>query len=66
MREFQFQMGERDKFKLRHDEDMEKLEQKINRMKQQIIELENSEGSLQLAKRRAERESMEYKDKSLR
>ncbi|KAL2914326.1 class II myosin [Polyrhizophydium stewartii] len=64
IRELQFQLGERDKQKARFDEEQEKLEQKIKKMRAQIEELETSESSLQLAKRRAEREAMDFRERA--
>ncbi|KAJ3109200.1 hypothetical protein HDU97_008599 [Phlyctochytrium planicorne] len=66
IRELQFQVGEKDKQRQRQDEEMEKLDQKLKRMKTQIEELETSESNLQLSKRRAERESTEYRERALR
>ncbi|KAI8592445.1 myosin tail [Geranomyces variabilis] len=66
IRELQFQLGEKDKQKMRFDEETDKMDQKIKRMKAQIDELETSESNLQLAKRRAEREANEYRDRALR
>ncbi|KAI8800145.1 myosin tail [Cladochytrium replicatum] len=66
IRELQFQLQERDKQKSRFDEETEKMEQRLKRMKTQIEEMESSESNLQLAKRRAEREAGELKERATR
>ncbi|KAJ3333752.1 hypothetical protein HDU76_004248 [Blyttiomyces sp. JEL0837] len=66
LRELQLQLSDKDKAVKRYEEEMEKVDQKVKRMKQQIEELETSESNCQLAKRRAERECSEFRERSLR
>ncbi|EGF81411.1 hypothetical protein BATDEDRAFT_36787 [Batrachochytrium dendrobatidis JAM81] len=66
VRELQFQLAEKDKQKARSDEECEKLEQKLKKMRTQIEELETSESNLQLAKRRAEREAADFRERSIK
>ncbi|CAG8563681.1 4096_t:CDS:10 [Ambispora gerdemannii] len=65
IRELQYQLSERDKSKTRLEEEICKYEQKVSRMRQAIEELQNSESSLQLSKRRIEREANEARERSL-
>ena len=66
LRELQFQLSERDKGRLKADEDMDKMEAKMKKMKAQLEELETSESQLLLSNRRAEREANDYKDRAVR
>ncbi|KAJ3104333.1 hypothetical protein HK100_004074 [Physocladia obscura] len=66
VREMQFTIGERDKAKLRYEDDIDKLDQKLKKMKIAMDELETSESNAQLAKRKAEREAAEYRERSIR
>ncbi|KAI8612960.1 myosin tail, partial [Chytriomyces sp. MP71] len=66
MREMQFQVSEKDKMKQRYEDDLEKLDQKLKKMKLQLEEMEALESTAQLAKRKAERESAEFRERSMR
>ncbi|RKP06218.1 hypothetical protein THASP1DRAFT_18751, partial [Thamnocephalis sphaerospora] len=66
IRDLHFQLSESEKAKMRHKDDMDKMEQRVSRMRAQLEELVTSEGSLQLAKRRAEREANEHKERAAR
>ncbi|KAJ3017967.1 UNVERIFIED_CONTAM: hypothetical protein HDU68_011389 [Siphonaria sp. JEL0065] len=66
LREMQFQVAEKDKVKQRFEEDIEKLDLKLKKMKVAMDELETSESNAQLAKRKAEREAADYRERSLR
>ncbi|TPX34846.1 hypothetical protein SmJEL517_g02611 [Synchytrium microbalum] len=66
VKDLQFQLTERDKAKTRFAEEIDKLTDKCRQQKAQIEELESAEANLQLAKRRAEREYAEQKERSLR
>ncbi|KAI9596470.1 myosin tail [Syncephalis fuscata] len=66
VRDLQFQLAESEKSRERSKEEMEKLDQRLTRTRTQLEELESSEGALQLAKRRAEREANEQKERALR
>ncbi|CAG8531243.1 4224_t:CDS:10 [Paraglomus brasilianum] len=66
IRELQWQLSEKDKIKLRYEDDITKYEQKVARMRQNIEELQNSESALQLGQRRATREANESRERSLR
>ncbi|KAJ3295285.1 hypothetical protein HDU79_009472 [Rhizoclosmatium sp. JEL0117] len=66
LREMQFQVSEKDKLKQRYEEDVEKLDQKLKKLKNTIDELETSESNAQLAKRKAEREAADYRERALR
>jgi myosin protein heavy chain len=66
IRELQFQLKERDVAKARYEDEVAKMEARMNRLKAQVEELEGSEASLQLMKRRAEREADEQKERATR
>ncbi|KAH9250527.1 hypothetical protein BASA81_011704 [Batrachochytrium salamandrivorans] len=66
IRELQFQLSEKEKQKTRADEEQEKMEHKLKKMRTQIEELETSESNLQLAKRRAEREAADFRERSVK
>ncbi len=66
IREMQFQLSDKDKLKLRFEEEFEKQEAKYKKLKSQMDELELSENNLQLAKRKAEREVSEYKERAFK
>ncbi|KAJ1654513.1 class II myosin [Dispira simplex] len=66
IRELQFQLSERDKHRSRQDEELRRMEHKIERMKAHIDDLETVENTLQLSKRRAERECEEHREYSKR
>ena len=66
LKDLQFQLSEKDKAKARNDEELDKLNDKVKKQKIQIDELESSEANLSLAKRRAEREYAEQKERCLR
>jgi len=66
IRDLQNQLQERNKYKAKYEEDMERNESKIKKMKAQIEELEQSESNLQIAKRRIEREANEQRERASR
>lgn len=66
IRELQFSISEKEKAKMKSDEEVGKLESKMKKMKSQLEELESSESTLLLNKKRVEREAMEYKDRAQR
>jgi myosin protein heavy chain len=66
IRELQFQAGDKEKVKARFEDDLEKQDQKYKKLKSQMDELELSENNLQLAKRKAEREASEFKERALK
>jgi chromosome segregation ATPase len=66
IRELEFSLSEKDKAKMKSDEEIDKLESKIKRMRSHVEELESSESTLLLNKKRVEREAMEYKDRAVR
>ncbi|KXS11953.1 hypothetical protein M427DRAFT_46743 [Gonapodya prolifera JEL478] len=66
LRNIQFQLAEKERSEARLKEDTTKQEERFKKLKQQHEELESLESSLQLAKRKAEREAQEYREKALR
>ncbi|KAK3812000.1 MAG: hypothetical protein J3Q66DRAFT_286806, partial [Benniella sp.] len=66
VRDLQHQLLEKDKLNARHQEEAVKSEQKIKGYRQRIEELSMSENNLTIAKRKAERDSMELKERSIR
>ncbi|KAJ3249933.1 hypothetical protein HDU77_007263 [Chytriomyces hyalinus] len=66
VREMQFQVSEKDKLKQRYEEDVEKLEIKLKKMKIQLDEMETLESNAQLARRKAEREAAEFRERTTR
>ncbi|KAG0221627.1 P-loop containing nucleoside triphosphate hydrolase protein [Mortierella sp. GBAus27b] len=66
VRDLQHQLLERDKVKARQDDDAVKMEQKVKTLRQRVEELVMSENNLTIAKRKAERDSMEFKERVIR
>ncbi|KAJ9054568.1 class II myosin [Entomophthora muscae] len=66
IRELQFQLNEREKQRASLETNSQKSAAMIQQLKSQIDDLENSESNLQLAKRRAEREAADEREKSSR
>lgn len=66
IRDLQQQVAEKDKTRQRQDDDLNKTNEKLRKMKQDIVDLEGRESDLMLSKRRAERESDDFKEKSVR
>lgn len=66
VRDLQHQLLERDKLKARQEDDAAKTEQKVKTLRQRVEDLVMAENNLTIAKRKAERESMESKEKSVR
>ncbi|GJJ73231.1 hypothetical protein EMPS_05589 [Entomortierella parvispora] len=66
VRDLQHQLLERDKLKARQEDDAAKMEQKVKTLRQRVEDLVMAENNLTIAKRKAERESMESKEKSVR
>ncbi|KAH8096877.1 nonmuscle myosin heavy chain b [Cristinia sonorae] len=64
-RDTKYQLQEADRQKSRLEEEVKSYEAKVLTMRQQMDELQTSENNLQLAKRRAEREAADFKQKSL-
>ncbi|KAF9942315.1 hypothetical protein BGZ65_005099 [Modicella reniformis] len=66
VRDLQHQLLERDKLKVRQEDEAAKIEQKVKGLRQRVEELVMSENNLTIAKRKAERDSMEHKEKAIR
>lgn len=66
VRELQFQVTEKDKIRSKFEDESEKQDQKYKKLKSQLDELELSENNLQLAKRKAEREASEFRERALK
>ncbi|KFH65798.1 hypothetical protein MVEG_07901 [Podila verticillata NRRL 6337] len=66
VRDLQHQLLERDKLKARQEDDSAKMEQKVKTLRQRVEDLVMAENNLTIAKRKAERESIESKEKSVR
>ena len=64
IKDLQYQLGERDKTKLRLEDDYNRLEDKLRKMRSQIEELEANESQLQVKKRKAERDFEEERERS--
>ncbi|KAG9003013.1 hypothetical protein FRB94_001636 [Tulasnella sp. JGI-2019a] len=64
-RDIQSQLAESDRQRARLEDELRKGEARVDSMKQSLNELQTSESELQLAKRRAEREAADYKQRSL-
>ncbi|KAG0256225.1 hypothetical protein BG011_004691 [Mortierella polycephala] len=58
--------AKRDKLKSRQDDEVAKSEQKIKTLRQRVEELVMAENNLTIAKRKADRDSMESKERSVR
>ncbi|KAG0323583.1 hypothetical protein BGZ99_002716 [Dissophora globulifera] len=66
VRDLQHQLLECDKLKARQDDEAAKVEQKVKTLRQRVEELVMSENNLTISKRKAERDSMEHKEKTIR
>jgi len=66
VRDLQHQLLERDKLKARQDDEAAKNEQRFKTLRQRVEDLVLSENNLTLAKRKAERESIDSKERSVR
>ncbi|KAF9538125.1 hypothetical protein EC957_007221 [Mortierella hygrophila] len=66
VRDLQHQLLERDKLKARQEDEAAKSEQRFKTLRQRVEDLVLSENNLTLAKRKAERESIEAKERSVR
>ncbi|KAF9586407.1 hypothetical protein BGW38_005524 [Lunasporangiospora selenospora] len=66
IRDLQHQLEEREKVRARQDEEAQKMDQKIRSLRQKVEDLVLAENNLTIAKRKAERESVEAKEKSVR
>ncbi|KAG0097633.1 hypothetical protein BGZ93_002340 [Podila epicladia] len=66
VRDLQHQLLERDKLKARQEDESAKMEQKVKTLRQRVEDLVMAENNLTIAKRKAERESIESKEKSVR
>ncbi|KAG8984552.1 hypothetical protein FRB90_005240 [Tulasnella sp. 427] len=66
-RDTHFQLQESERLRLRQEEELRKAELRAENMKQQLSASiqQNSENEMQLQKRRAEREAMDYKRRAL-
>lgn len=64
-RDAKFQLAEADRQRERLEEEVKQYEAKVANMRQAMDELQTSENNLQLAKRRAEREAADFKQKAL-
>ncbi|KAF9519353.1 hypothetical protein BS47DRAFT_1337113 [Hydnum rufescens UP504] len=65
IREAQFQLAENERIRLRLEAEVKTYEAKVTKMRSAMDELQTSEGDLQLAKRRAERDAAEQKQRTL-
>ena len=65
-RDAKFQLAEADRQRERLEEEVKQYEAKVANMRQAMDELQTSENNLQLAKRRAEREAADFKQKALK
>lgn len=66
VRDLQHQLLERDKLKARQEDEAAKSEQRFKALRQRMDDLVLSENNLTLAKRKAERDSIEAKERSVR
>ncbi|KAG4301526.1 hypothetical protein PCK1_002011 [Pneumocystis canis] len=66
IKDLQYQLSQRDKIKERLENELSKSEEKIQKLKKVVDELQSSESASQLAARRAEREARDEREKSLR
>ncbi|KAG0224755.1 hypothetical protein BGW41_004968 [Actinomortierella wolfii] len=66
VRDLQHQLMERDKLKARTEDEAAKMEAKIKTLRQRVEELVMSENNLTISKRKAEREAIESKERSVR
>ncbi|KAG0330346.1 hypothetical protein BG004_002119, partial [Podila humilis] len=66
VRDLQHQLLERDKLKARQEDESAKMEQKVKTLRQRVEDLVMAENNLTIAKRKAERESIESKERSVR
>ncbi|KAG0295387.1 hypothetical protein BGZ96_011858 [Linnemannia gamsii] len=66
VRDLQHQLLERDKLKARQEDEAAKSEQRFKTLRQRMDDLVLSENNLTLAKRKAERDSIEAKERSVR
>lgn len=66
IKDLQYQLSQRDKIKERLENELIKSDEKIQKLKKVVDELQSSESASQLAARRAEREARDEKEKSLR
>lgn len=66
IKDLQYQLAERDKTRIRAEEDTSRMEVRMKEMRSRIEQLENAESNLELAKRRAEREANELRERAHR
>ncbi|KAF9159040.1 hypothetical protein DFQ26_006988 [Actinomortierella ambigua] len=66
VRDLQHQLMERDKLKARTEDEAAKMEAKVKTLRQRVEELVMSENNLTVSKRKAEREAIESKERSVR
>ncbi|KAG4304526.1 hypothetical protein PORY_001919 [Pneumocystis oryctolagi] len=66
IKDLQYQLSQRDKIKERLENELVKSDEKIQKLKEVVEELQSSESASQLAARRAEREARDEREKSLR
>ncbi|OBZ78198.1 Myosin-11 [Grifola frondosa] len=64
-RDAKFQLADADRQRTKLEEEVKAYETKIVNMRQAMDDLQTSENNLQLAKRRAEREAVDFKQKAL-
>ncbi|KAG8905822.1 hypothetical protein FRB99_008187 [Tulasnella sp. 403] len=64
-RDMQFQLAESERLRARQEDELRKAEGRVESMKRSLDDLQTSESQLQLAKRRAEREAADFKQRSL-
>lgn len=66
IRDLQSQVAEKERIRQRQDDELNKTQDKLRKMKQDIMDLEGRESDLQLAKKRAERDAEDHREKSTR
>lgn len=66
IRDFTQQLTDKERIRVRQEDDLNKVNDKLKKMKEHVDELESNESTLQMSRRRAEREADEFKDKSYR
>ncbi|KAG5519882.1 hypothetical protein PMAC_000159 [Pneumocystis sp. 'macacae'] len=66
IKDLQYELSQRDKTKERLENELVKSNEKIQKLKKIVDELQSSESTSQLAARRAEREARDEREKSLR
>ena len=66
IRDLTQQLTDKERIRARQDDDLNKINDKLKKMKEHADGMEANESALQMSRRRAEREADEFKDKSYR